>query len=723
MLVATKHLLESLTQWAQGSATENDVLNAYVQLGGDFKVACRSFSTTGVDVTDLGDVPHSLRVVLEEALCEPPSQQSLDKYLPTIRQIIVTLLRNLKRKQLEVRDKKPVPTLANSQLPPLPDARQHNGHEIGRQSVSRSSVSLKEPDSRRLPKQRMDSYRALSEGTEVPVPTVPTLAPTLVPTLAPTLAPENGAGGVIPSVVISPDLHSSHSSGAGEELDALKQLQNGDSLKRRALRRFSAYQYAKLTKETEMPLPKDLNEFKEEAPSVGGPGYTAANVSREKDLPYPNEPHDRRSVLSEKGTVSSFLRINSKTKKTVLTYPVTFNSLRLLFIEKFNYTRFGDSFPEIYIQDSATEVPYELEEHLLGDVKDGCIISLNVLDHGNAEQIRSLERHVVALQTQVGKMQETFTATIQESLKSIKIDAPVVLKTPVVAPSQALPVKPELAEIRRELAVIKQIAGADKARNVAMLRQFLEQVEQFRTSNFDGLSSANRKYMDACHGKLSEDSDLLLTTVDDLQDVVEALRKDVAQRGARPSDKQLTVVESDIDKAQQAIEVMNQYIVTEKPKWKAIWEKDLDIVCEEQQFFKLQEDLVDDLKEDLAKALETFGLVGHVSKEHQKNRRNRVRKPNLPLVEPGQSMDGLRDAMLSEVVALQPNHQSRLDAIEKAEKVREIGKQSRALNQFEEELGGFVDGNKLKKSGGIEETERIRKLKDEENLKSSFAVF
>ncbi|GMF27846.1 unnamed protein product [[Candida] boidinii] len=75
---------------------------------------------------------------------------------------------------------------------------------------------------------------------------------------------------------------------------------------------------------------------------------------------------------------------------------------------------------------------------------------------------------------------------------------------------------------------------------------------------------------------------------------------------------------------------------------------------------------------------------------------------------------------MSEVAALNPDHESRVEAIAKAERVREKEKLVNNINQFEAELGDFVDGERLKKSGGIEEIERIRKQKDEQNLKGQF---
>ncbi|KAI5295302.1 Bud site selection protein 6, partial [Ascosphaera atra] len=72
------------------------------------------------------------------------------------------------------------------------------------------------------------------------------------------------------------------------------------------------------------------------------------------------------------------------------------------------------------------------------------------------------------------------------------------------------------------------------------------------------------------------------------------------------------------------------------------------------------------------------------------------------------------DSVLGEVKALQPNHQNRLDAIERAEKARQRELESRRVGKFQKELGNFVQEGKLKKSGGVEEAERMREAKDEQ---------
>jgi 3-deoxy-D-arabino-heptulosonate 7-phosphate (DAHP) synthase class II len=50
LLVATKQLLESLTNWSKGTISENDVSDVYVQMGNDFNSAVAAFQAVGIDM-------------------------------------------------------------------------------------------------------------------------------------------------------------------------------------------------------------------------------------------------------------------------------------------------------------------------------------------------------------------------------------------------------------------------------------------------------------------------------------------------------------------------------------------------------------------------------------------------------------------------------------------------------------------------------------------------
>lgn len=99
VLVLVKHLLETLTRWSQGQADADEVSDIYVRLGNEFNLLCRYLTSLGIETSDLGPVPDALRTILEETLEQPASRQSLDRYLPGVRDVVIPLLQGLMRKK------------------------------------------------------------------------------------------------------------------------------------------------------------------------------------------------------------------------------------------------------------------------------------------------------------------------------------------------------------------------------------------------------------------------------------------------------------------------------------------------------------------------------------------------------------------------------------------------------------------------------------------------
>ncbi|PQE19111.1 actin-interacting (Bud6 Aip3) protein [Rutstroemia sp. NJR-2017a BBW] len=130
---------------------------------------------------------------------------------------------------------------------------------------------------------------------------------------------------------------------------------------------------------------------------------------------------------------------------------------------------------------------------------------------------------------------------------------------------------------------------------------------------------SGRAYVNIGKKNLSEDSDKLVAQVDDLQDIVEDLRKDVVQRGVRPLPKQLETVAKDISQATLELKKMQEFLKRERPIWTKIWEKELETVCNDREEITMQEDLAADLQDDLEKAAQTFALVEQATKEQLKD--------------------------------------------------------------------------------------------------------
>jgi len=461
-----------------------------------------------------------------------------------------------------------------------------------------------------------------------------------------------------------------------------------------------------------------------------------------------------------------FLQYKSKIKKFVLpegSSDLSVARLQLAFIEKFawNTHNNGNDLPEIYIQDPVSGVRHELED--LRDVKDRSVLVLNI------EVLDEVKKHIDEGMGGLRKMVEGVRTAVDSQQRALQQvserqqDTGEMARTPVTtkAPPSAVPTfeKPRMNGVRsltspKAMAFKSpagQIAGIqDLRQDLAMVRQsFTSLVSEMNTSMSTVQSSASsiktmaiegvvpsldastgRSYVNTGKKTLGEESEQIVNRVDDLQDTVEDLRKDVVLRGVRPLPRQLETVSKSISSATADLKKMQEFLRREKPVWTRIWEKELELVCTDRDLLTMQEELAADLEDDLDKATQTFALVEQATKQQnlQTTQGNgvalRSTSKGLASIASDQDIDPrkAKDGVLGEVRALQPNHETRLEAIERAEKARLRELETRQEGEFTKEVASFVEEGRLKKSGGVEEAERLRKARDEKNMREAFGL-
>ncbi|KAJ5086403.1 Actin interacting protein 3 [Penicillium alfredii] len=886
LLVATKQLLETLTQWSRKQASENDVSDVYVRLGYEFNLACRAFNAIGVDTSDLGPVPDLLRTILEDTLSQDASPPSLDRYLPRIRDIIINLLHGLKRKQARLRSRQ-----QREDGRSLP-ARQASAGSLssGQSTIGQlydeaaaSTIPSSTGHSPKRPPRRYGSNGSLEDQPSMPrTSSAPSASETRGTSYSEREASRREAQQMLSET--SPlDNDSTPRAGAStsttpsaypappppptpKQDDALGALQRSGELERRASRRFSAYQIQKhlgtstngvpvlpsqnspipnrgrdvreslhavnlrgsyvhsrqrstnrlreaprggqnqvathvpdaVEEERTKPyveLPADPQHFetgpaelpndqlppveqhnlqgptKEEAPPIfpqppkqpalgeafdektSAPTAEAAPITPKRDsfspiadisTLTPPIPHYTTEQPSPGKELTLFLQYKSKIKKYVLPEGITgltLGRLQLAFIEKFawNTQNNGVDLPEIYIQDSISGIRHELED--LADVKDRSVLVLNVdnLDEvkkhfddsfGNVRTLVEGVKEAIAGQgTAIQRVSDHQLEAAKEMARLAVVPPASVSNAAVSDQSQKGPVSAnrsqiaELQSLRRDLAILRQTYSnfsSDIASSMGAIRSKASQVktaaDDVTVPTYEG--DAGRARVNTGKKELAGESERLVSRVDDLQDLVEDLRKDVVTRGVRPLPRQLEGVSRDISNVTKEIKKMQDFLGREKPIWTKIWEKELQLVCEERDQLTMQEDLAADLQDDLEKAAQTFALVEQATKEQAMGNANpggvTLRSTSRTLgIDPSVDPMKAKDGVLGEVRALQPNHESRLEAIERAEKARKKELETRRIGLFQKELGAFVEEGKLKKSGGVEETERLRTAKDD----------
>ncbi len=932
LLIATKQLLETLTQWSRHTATEGEVSDVYVRLGYEFNIACRAFTVIGVDTADLGPVPELLRAILEETLSQEASPASLDRFLPRIRDIIITLLHGLKRKQQRLRAKSgkdnalertlasagssgTLNTGLNEMLEDAQPSRRSGGKGSDRRVLSGSTIS---DDSQngdvvedrgvppRFPSAQPIWHNSGGVPTEgsgrntgqesqrssaMPPPQISTT--NLSSQIVTAMSPYAEAFHREPAQRENPLYSAPHPPPPPppKQQDALAALQRGGDLERRASRRYSAYQISKhlgaspngvpmLPPAQNSPIPNRGRDVRESmnAVRVRGSGIH----SRQKSNVQPREPSPAKSFgasnrISEESSQSSgisnpnaadlraddspmtktpddklrrpdvrldddyprlaatqtgpttdevadlateelpenedfvqekpqgtetlnrqtssttmyenrqaassspaqsqqfvpeqspqpgkeltvFLQYKTKIKKFVLpegSTDLSIARLQLAFIEKFAWNTHsnGIDLPEIYIQDPVSGVRHELED--LNDVKDRSVLVLNieVLDEVKRhidEGLGGLRRMVEGVRTVIDGQQSVMQQVSEQQLNTTKEVARLAAspsklagritsfdkpKVNGILRSSSLPKGssnqvPSVRSLQQDLAVMRQTFSSLVTDINSSMTKVQSKAATIKTLAIEGAvpsldSSTGRSYVNAGKKTLGEDSEKIVNRVDDLQDIVEDLRKDVVTRGVRPLPRQLETVSKSISIATSDLKKMLEFLKREKPIWTKIWEKELELVCTDRDLLTMQEELAADLEDDLEKATQTFALVEQATKQQNLQSSQggptnlRAASRGLNAIATDQEIDPqkAKDGVLGEVRALRPNHETRLEAIERAEKARQRELESRQEGEFTKELGTFVEEGKLKKSGGVEEAERLRKAKDEKNRREAW---
>lgn len=314
---------------------------------------------------------------------------------------------------------------------------------------------------------------------------------------------------------------------------------------------------------------------------------------------------------------------------------------------------------------------------------------------------------------------------------------PVQVNRPTAAPEPSTPISPtssvtadarsaqvvgvlktqheEVQNLRREIGVLRQIYSDFANQTKSMLANVRTQTSHVQTLAATKVSTA-RAFIDAGKVKLESETTELIERGDRVQDAIDDMRVDISVKKIRPRPGQISEIAAQLQAITKTRDELTAWVANVKPSWKATWSDELETIISEQKLLEAQEGLLSELQVDLQEAAGVFATIQDVIKQPP-----RIRRPTREFKPMPSEGGGGLDTVMLEVRTLTPDVDRRLEAIARAEKAREIELASRT-DEFADELGGFVAGNKLKKSGGIEETERLRQARTEASLKAMFKV-
>ncbi|WRT63562.1 uncharacterized protein IL334_000467 [Kwoniella shivajii] len=486
-------------------------------------------------------------------------------------------------------------------------------------------------------------------------------------------------------------------------------------------------------------------------------------------------PRPRSSVSAPSpSNLSVFLQIGRQVKKASLESPISMSNLRLMFMERFEYDPGMEDFPDVYIRDNRTGVQFELED--MEDLREGCILSLNI------EPLDQVKQHFDTtfgtLMQEIKDMKKAIDITRRHSMTpspslltvspSTQMSRPSTMvrypSSDTIAPSPsntAIPSAPrssspsprfgpskltpekeaelqkqhdELQSLRRDLAVMRQL-------HVDFLTETKESFGKLRNQNSSMRDivktkmGGNRALLDNSKTKLEAQCQDTIQSVEEISDMIDAVREDASKRYVTPSKSQMTTIKSDLEKARSLIDQLASDVQLADPMWRATWQIELHRVMEEQKLLSYQIKLCTDLKKDLEDVTLIFNNVqdfvnqrstgnginialniGRVSSGKSFNKSSPKELGNDTGSSPNENGGGGggMNHLLMEIRTKETDPNSRLKAIEAQQKAREREKQKKT-DEFEEELK--KGGKKLKKTGGTEEAERMRQRRQELTLK------
>ncbi|KAJ1801676.1 Bud site selection protein 6 [Coemansia sp. RSA 2399] len=456
-----------------------------------------------------------------------------------------------------------------------------------------------------------------------------------------------------------------------------------------------------------------------------------------------------------------------------------------LFIDKFQgrLAENPNTVPSVYLKDPASGVFYELED--TDDVATGSLLQWRPAplvrttdDSGTLAAVEALAETVRALSATVTQLPAQMKAEIDGALGSAKqhadhvvseaivktlgqitallgegepsrlrtqdtrtsgdgddadaIDAGLVVagpSNPSIARSASMPSAGDarLADVQSKLRKAELALSVTRQEHQAALAA-VQGAHDALALDMDKLRKDVASHPNVLRVRIEEGKTILKadyralnTRFEDVDAMVQEMRKDVTQRGAIPTQHMVRTVESEIAAIEGGTKRLLAFINDTRADWKRTWEEELQNILKEQGFVKDVEQLLGELKDDNS---DLAGVVDKLDKVIDFKQQERTKEGYVPpaatrfldVVSADDAPDA-KKSFLMQISCVDVDHARRLDALDAAEKLRRKELLASKVNEFDEELSDFVGQQKLRKTGGTEELERRRAEKEIEVMK------
>lgn len=270
----------------------------------------------------------------------------------------------------------------------------------------------------------------------------------------------------------------------------------------------------------------------------------------------------------------------------------------------------------------------------------------------------------------------------------------------------------EVTSLRRDLAIMRQV-------HVDFLAETKESFAKLRTQNsamrdvVKTKMTGSRALLDNSKAKMETQCQEAIQAVEEISDIIDTAREDAYKRFVTPSARQVSSIKQSLEKATNFVDQFSRDVTLADPTWRSTWASELKRVQEEQGLLSHQRKLAADLRNDIKDASDMFSAVQDYVVQRASG--TRVGSKGFRPPSPTEDTGGIPN-LLMEIRTKEADPHQRLRAIEAQRKAREK-ENSERTDEFTSELGNFVKGRRLKKTGGHEEVERVRARRNDNTLK------
>ncbi|GHJ83703.1 hypothetical protein NliqN6_0105 [Naganishia liquefaciens] len=501
------------------------------------------------------------------------------------------------------------------------------------------------------------------------------------------------------------------------------------------------------------PIPEQMLRRVDDETAAAAAGTTTTTATTIPTIVVPDEPEPTTQSLpleeppqpAHASTFPVFLQYGRETRKVTLDRRdvTTIADLQALFVAKFEYAPEGrDMFPDVYVKDAGSGVAYLLED--MEDVRPGVLLSLNIdqLDQvkqhfdntisGLLHEIKELKHNVAqnrrlsAFKPDPGSALSPAMLPVDRTSARSPGKKPALSRpgSPVPPPEGPSPPPPPLLaadlhlqlddvqSLRRELGIMRQQYVDFVNTSKLAFQRCRDQTQGMREHAATKLSGS-RQLLNSGKSALETDSGEVVRSVEEVSDAIDAVKDDVVRRGIVPAPQRMEQMRKNLDLARDSVGKLRDRVSLVAPAWKRTWNEELSTVLEEQRLLKYHESLAADLEGDVEQAQGIFATLMEYMAQRSSGGAGTRRQFRPPAVKEPEAVPNL----LLEIRTQDADPTRRLRAIEEQQRARERDKARREGEEFKDELEGFVNGRKLKKTGGTEEAERVRLRKQEASLK------